>query len=120
MTGSVNQWGAVQPIGGVNQKIEGFFRICKARGLTGDQGVIIPDSNVVNLMLHKDVLTAAGEGKFHIWPVKTIDEGIELLTGVPAGARTADGVYPEGSVHHAVQSRLLQLAEELKEFDNGD
>jgi lon-related putative ATP-dependent protease len=116
VTGSVNQWGDVQPIGGVNPKIEGFFRICQARGLTGEQGVIIPESNVEHLMLHEEVLTAVSEGKFSIWPVKSIDEGIELLTGVAAGKRGPDGLYPVGTVHNAAQNRLLQLAEELKAF----
>ncbi|MCK7467452.1 MAG: hypothetical protein MZU91_04520 [Desulfosudis oleivorans] len=85
VTGSVNQKGEIQPIGGVNQKIEGFFDVCRARGLTGGQGVMIPQLNVPELILRKDVVKAVAEGKFHIWPVKTIDEGIELLTGVPAG-----------------------------------
>ena len=120
VTGSVNQRGEVQPIGGVNEKIEGFFRICQERGLTGEQGVMIPASNLENLMLHVDVVTAVTEGKFHIWPVSTIDEGIELLTGVPAGERDADGHYPEGTIHHAVQRRLLELAQEMKAFGNGD
>jgi predicted ATP-dependent protease len=120
VTGSVNQLGEIQPIGGVNQKIEGFFRICKARGLIGMQGVIIPASNVEHLMLHVDVVRAIENGNFHIWAIDTIDEGIELLTGVPAGVRDDHGQYPEGTVHHAVQARLLQLAEELKSFDEGD
>jgi lon-related putative ATP-dependent protease len=120
VTGSVNQRGEIQPIGGVNEKIEGFFRLCEARGLTGEQGVLIPDSNVDNLMLHERVVTAVSEGKFHIWPVKTLDEGIELLMGLPAGQRQKDGRYPEGTVHHAVQSRLLELAEELNNFGEND
>ncbi|MFQ5399460.1 MAG: Lon protease family protein [Anaerolineae bacterium] len=120
VTGSVNQRGEVQPIGGVNEKIEGFFRVCEARGLTGEQGVMIPASNAKNLMLHEDVVMAVAEGKFHIWPVKTIDEGIELLTGVPAGERNEDGTYPEGTVHYVVQNRLLELAEELKAFGEED
>jgi lon-related putative ATP-dependent protease len=121
VTGSVNQRGEIQPIGGANQKIEGFFRLCEARGLTGEQGVLIPASNVDNLMLNEKVVTAVSEGKFHIWPIATLDEGIELLTGVPAGKRKKDGSYPKGTVHYAVQTRLLQLAEELSNFgDNGD
>ena len=120
VTGSVNQRGEIQPIGGANEKIEGFFRLCDARGLTGDQGVIIPASNVDNLMLHERVVTAVTEGKFHIWPVTTLDEGIELLMGLPAGERQKDGSYPEGTVHQAVQARLLQLAEELNNFGEDD
>lgn len=116
VTGSVNQHGEVQPIGGVNEKIEGFFRLCKARGLTGTQGVLIPASNQDHLMLHEDVVTAVAEGKFHIWPVTTIDEGLTLLMGIPAGKRNADGSYPEGTIHHAVQTRLRALAEELSNF----
>ncbi len=122
VTGSVNQRGEIQPIGGVNEKIEGFFRLCAARGLTGNQGVLIPASNIENLMLHERVVTAVTEGKFHIWPIKTLDEGIELLMGAPAGQRQKDGSYPAGTVHHAVQARLLELAEELNKFgeDNGE
>lgn len=122
VTGSVNQRGEVQPIGGVNEKIEGFFRICQARGLTGQQGVIIPASNVINLMLHEDVITAVSAGQFYIWPVKTVEEGIYLLTGIPVGERDASGNYPPDTVHHTVQSRLRQLAEELKAFgdDNSE
>lgn len=120
VTGSVNQRGEVQPIGGANEKIEGFFRICQARGLTGEQGVMVPASNVAHLMLDDDVVKAVTDGQFHIWPIRTIDEGIELLTGVPAGEQAEDGSYPEGTVHHAVQTRLLQLAEDLKAFGNGD
>lgn len=118
VTGSVNQHGEIQPIGGVNEKIEGFFRICEQRGLTGEQGVMIPASNVTNLMLHTDVITAVSAGDFHIWPVRTIDEGIEILTGVPAGERNSKGEYPEGSIHYSVQNRLRELAEELKAFGN--
>ncbi len=120
VTGSVNQRGEIQPIGGVNEKIEGFYRLCEARGLTGEQGVLIPASNVDNLMLHERVVTAVTEGKFHIWPIRTLDEGIELLMGLPAGERQKDGRYPEGTVHHAVQARLLQLAEELNKFGEDD
>jgi lon-related putative ATP-dependent protease len=119
VTGSVNQRGEVQAIGGVNEKIEGFFRLCQERGLTGEQGVMIPFSNAPHLMLDDDVVTAVTENKFHVWPIRTIDEGIELLTGVPAGERQEDGSYPEGTIHHAVQTRLLQLAEDLKAFGNG-
>ena len=120
VTGSVNQRGEVQPIGGVNEKIEGFYRVCKACGLTGEQGIIIPASNVDSLMVHEEVVTAVAQGKFYVWPVRSIDEGIELLTGIPAGELDAEGLYPEGTVHYAVQNRLLELAEDLKAFGNGE
>ncbi|MBR1777037.1 MAG: AAA family ATPase [Alphaproteobacteria bacterium] len=115
VTGSVNQFGQIQAIGGVNEKIEGFFDICRLRGLTGTQGVLIPKTNVVNLMLRQDVVEACKEGKFHIYPVSTIDEGIEILTGLPAGKRSADGSYPADSVNGKVQERLNQfLAQNLE------
>lgn len=116
VTGSVNQRGEIQPIGAVNEKIEGFFDVCRARGLTGDQGVLIPATNVVNLMLREDVVDAVGKGSFHIWPVSNIDDGIELLMGRPAGEPDDDGEYAEGTVHHAVKKRLMELAMELKSF----
>lgn len=116
VTGSVNQKGEIQPIGGVNQKIEGFFDVCRARGLTGRQGVMIPHLNVPELILRKDVVRAVAEGKFHIWPVKTIDEGIELLTGVPAGIADEQGNFPENTVSYLVDRRLRTLAEGLKSF----
>jgi predicted ATP-dependent protease len=116
VTGSVNQKGEVQPIGGVNHKIEGFFDVCKAKGLTGDQGVMIPHQNVRNLMLREDVVKAVHDGQFHIYEVKTIDEGIEILTGVPAGARQTDGTYPESTVNYRVDKRLRELAEGLKGY----
>ncbi|HUM72156.1 MAG TPA: ATP-dependent protease, partial [Chloroflexota bacterium] len=119
VTGSVNQRGEIQPIGGVNEKIEGFFRLCEKRGLTGSQGAMIPASNLDHLMLHEDVVTAVAANQFHIWPITTIDQGIELLTGVPAGERNGDGSYPAGTVHHAVQTRLRRLAEELSNFGDG-
>ncbi|MHB8840514.1 MAG: Lon protease family protein [Candidatus Aquicultor sp.] len=117
ITGSVNQRGEVQPIGGVNRKIEGFFDVCKARGLTGDQGVMIPIQNVVNLMLKQEVIDAVKEGKFHIYPVKMIDEGIQVLTGVEAGQRKEDGTYPEGTIHYLVDQRLREMANRLKEYE---
>ncbi|MCB2202745.1 AAA family ATPase [bacterium] len=116
VTGSVNQKGEVQAIGGVNQKIEGFFDICKARGLTGDQGVLIPKANVKHLMLRKDVRDAVGKGKFHIYPVVNIDEGITILTGIEAGERTDEGKYPEGSINALVEARLKKMAKTLTEF----
>jgi lon-related putative ATP-dependent protease len=99
VTGSVSQYGHVQAIGGANEKIEGFFDICRARGLTGEQGVLIPASNVRHLMLRSDVVQAVAEGQFHVYPVQTVDEGIELLTGVPAGEPDAEGKYPADSVN---------------------
>ncbi|MGQ9902844.1 MAG: Lon protease family protein [Anaerolineae bacterium] len=111
VTGSVDQHGNVQAIGGVNAKIEGFFDVCKARGLTGDQGVLIPASNVRDLMLREDVVEAVAKGQFHIWSAETIDEGIELLTGVPAGERMENGRFPEGTVNARVEQRLRELAD---------
>jgi lon-related putative ATP-dependent protease len=111
VTGSVNQLGEVQPIGAVNEKIEGFFDLCKARGFTGDQGVLIPASNVKNLMLRQDVVDAVSRGEFHIYPVVTIDQGIELLTGMGAGERNEDGDYPDGTVNHLVHRRLREMAQ---------
>ena len=116
MTGSVNQKGAVQAIGGVNQKIEGFFDICRARGLTGRQGVLIPSSNAQNLMLREDVVKAVADGTFHIYSVSHVDQGIELLTGVRAGERLDSGRFDEGSVNDRVQKRLERLARVLREF----
>lgn len=120
VTGSVNQHGKVQAIGGVNEKIEGFFDICQARGLTGDQGVLIPAANVKHLMLRKDVVAAVETGDFHIHPVETVDEGIELLTGLEAGERGEDGKYPEDSVNGRVQAALNRLAEQRRTFRQSD
>jgi len=116
VTGSVNQKGQVQAIGGVNQKIEGFFRVCRAKGLTGDQGVIVPEPNLPNLMLHQEVVEAVREGKFHIWPVKTIDEGIEILTGHRAGDRRPDHTFEPDTVNDRVDQRLQELARQLRDF----
>ena len=119
VTGSVNQHGQVQAIGGVNEKIEGFFDVCAAFGLTGDQGVIIPASNLQNLMLREDVVAAMGDGRFRIWAIKTIDEGIEILTGVPAGERGADGRFGEGSVNGRIDRRLRELEALLEPKSSG-
>jgi predicted ATP-dependent protease len=116
VTGSVNQHGFIQPIGGVNEKIEGFFDICRSRGLTGDQGVLIPASNVTHLMLRHDVIDAAKAGKFHIYPVETLDQGIEILTGIPAGAQDGEGNYPTESVNGRVHARLMEMAEKRIAF----
>jgi predicted ATP-dependent protease len=110
VTGSVNQLGEVQAIGGVNEKIEGYFEICQSRGLTGTQGVMIPQANVQHLMLRADVVAACSDGRFAIYPVRTIDQGIALLTGRVAGERGADGTYPEGSINRAVEDRLRGFA----------
>lgn len=111
VTGAINQKGQVQAIGGVNEKIEGFFDICVARGLTGDQGVLIPATNVKHLMLREDVRRAVADGNFKIFPVEHIDQGIELLTGMPAGEPDEEGSYPEGTINGKVQARLKRLAE---------
>ncbi|GLI37232.1 AAA family ATPase [Geobacter hydrogenophilus] len=120
VTGSVNQHGMIQPIGGVNFKIEGFYAVCKAKGLTGEQGVIIPKSNERHLMLNDEVVQAVRDGRFHIWSVETIDQGIELLTGVEAGERQEDGTYPEGTINHLVDKRLREMIESMKKFGASD
>jgi lon-related putative ATP-dependent protease len=116
VTGSVNQKGEVQAIGGVNEKIEGFFEVCKAKGFTGQHGVMIPESNVQNLMLKEEIFEAVKAGQFHVYSVKTIDEGIEVLTGTKAGERREDGTFKEGTVNYRVDKRLKEMAEKLKEF----
>jgi lon-related putative ATP-dependent protease len=116
VTGSVNQHGEVQAIGGVNEKIEGFFDVCCIQGLSGTQGVMIPRSNAPNLMLREDVVEAVRSGTFHVWTVDTIDDGIELLTGTPAGARDAEGRFPDGSVGALVEQTLRRYAERLREL----
>jgi lon-related putative ATP-dependent protease len=117
VTGSVNQHGQVQAIGGVNEKIEGFFDICNSRGLTGDQGVLIPEANVKHLMLRNDVIEAVADGKFHVYPIETIEQGIEVLTGKPAGEMDDDGLYPEGSINRLVVDRLEKMAETQRAFN---
>ncbi len=115
VTGSVNQRGEVQPIGGVNEKIEGFYRVCRLKGLTGKQGVLIPHQNVKNLMLSDDVIEAVRAGMFHIYPVKSIDEGIEILTEKPAGTKSANGNFTRGSIHDLVNKRIIHLAKPIKQ-----
>jgi lon-related putative ATP-dependent protease len=119
VTGSVNQKGEVQAIGGINEKIEGFFEVCRAKGLNQGQGVLIPASNVRNLMLKEEVAAAVKEGKFHIYPVSTIDQGIEVLTGVKAGKLGKSGRFPPGSINDRVQKRLTSLAERMRDFTKG-
>jgi lon-related putative ATP-dependent protease len=116
ITGSVNQKGEVQPIGGVNEKIEGFFEVCRARGLNGAHGVMIPYANLRNLMLKREVVDVVKAGKFHIFPIKTIDEGIELLTGVKAGKRLPNGGFEPDTVNALVDNRLRDMAERIKQF----
>jgi predicted ATP-dependent protease len=116
VTGSVNQKGEVQAIGGVNEKIEGFFEVCKAKGFTGQQGVMIPKSNMQNLMLKEEIVDAVKTGRFHIYAVKTIDEGIEVLTGIKAGERRHDGTFESETMNHKVDKQLKDMAEKLKEF----
>jgi predicted ATP-dependent protease len=119
VTGSVNQWGEVQAIGGVNEKIEGFFDVCRARGLTGDQGVLVPRSNVQHLMLREDVVEAVAAGKFAVHGVSKIDHGIEILTGIAAGVRGGDGRFPDGSINARVEARLRAYAERARGFAKG-
>jgi lon-related putative ATP-dependent protease len=116
VTGSVNQKGEVQAIGGVNEKIEGFFEVCKLKGFTGQQGVMIPESNVQNLMLKEEVIEAVKDGKFSVYSVKTIDEGIEVLTGTKAGQKRADGTFEEGTVNYLVNKQLKDMADKLREY----
>ena len=120
VTGSVNQKGEVQAIGGLNEKIEGFFQVCRAKGLNGKQGVLIPASNVRNLMLKEDVTEAVKSGNFHIYPVSAIDEGIEVLTGLKAGKCLEDGSFEPDSINDRVQKRLTALAEKLRDFTRGE
>jgi lon-related putative ATP-dependent protease len=119
ITGSVNQHGRIQAIGGVNEKIEGFFEVCQAAGLTGEEGVLIPAGNVKHLMLRQDVVDAAEKGLFHVWPVETVDQAIEILTGLPAGERGDDGRFPDGSVNRRADDRLDGFAKKARAFGRG-
>ena len=116
ITGSADQHGHVQAVGGINEKIEGFFDICKLKGLTGEQGVIIPATNIAHLILRDDVVDAIEKNLFILYPINTVDEAISLLTGMPAGERNAEGQFPENSVNYKVEQRLLEMAE-LKHED---
>ena len=116
VTGSVNQKGEVQPIGGVNQKIEGWFAVCRARGLTGRQGVLIPVQNLDDLMLDEEVIAAVRAGTFAVYPVTRVDQGIELLTGIRAGSREAGGAFPADSIYGRVDARLREMAENIRHF----
>jgi len=119
VTGSVNQLGEVQAIGGVNEKVEGFFDVCSARGLTGAQGVIIPKANVQHLMLREDVVDAVKAGKFSVFAVSKIAEGIEILTGMPAGERGVDGAFPEDTVFARIEEKLRLFAERASSSGGG-
>ncbi|GAB6063555.1 Lon protease family protein [Deferrisoma palaeochoriense] len=120
VTGSVSQQGQIQAVGGINEKIEGFYRTCKVKGLTGTQGVIIPKANVPHLMLDPEVVEAVERGRFHIYPIETVDEGLELLTGLPAGELTPYGTYPDGTVNGKVMRKLERLAALWRKIHNGE
>jgi predicted ATP-dependent protease len=117
VTGSINQRGDIQAIGGVNEKIEGFFDICRIQGLTGTQGVMIPAANVDDLMLREDILEAVANSKFHIWPISRIEQGVELLTGMPAGARNGNGRFEDCTVFARVDDRLRDMARMMKDYE---
>jgi predicted ATP-dependent protease len=114
VTGSVNQKGEMQAIGGVNEKIEGFFAVCKAKGLTGDQGVVIPKANAKHLMLKREVVDAVRDGRFNVWAVDLVEQGLEILTGVPAGEPDARDRYPAGTINRRVMDRLSEMSRRLE------
>lgn len=116
VTGSMNQHGMVQPIGGVNEKIEGFYHVCKIKGLTGKQGVMIPEANVKHLMLKEEVIEAVRKGKFNIWAVSTVDEGIEILTGKKAGEKNKTGAYPKGTINYLVDKKLKEYSDKFSKL----
>ena len=117
VTGSVNQRGQIQPIGGVNHKIEGFYAVCKAKGLTGEQGVMIPKTNERHLMLKEEVVEAIAAGKFRLWSIETIEQGIEILTGVPAGVAGKSGSFPKGTVFYQVAQTLKKMHTRMHDED---
>ena len=119
VTGSVNQKGEVQAIGGVNEKIEGYYGVCKVKGLTGEQGVMIPASNVHNLVLKDEVVEAVKDGKFHIWSVGHINEGIEILTGRKAGVRDSRGLFEDGTINSLVDGQLRTFSDMWMNFSSG-
>jgi len=114
VTGSMDQNGEVQPIGGVNQKIEGFFELCRMRGLDGSHGVIIPGRNAKHLLLSQEVVDAVQDGKFSVYTIDWMEEGLEILTGMPVGELQDDGTYPEGTINHLVTKRLTEIGEALE------
>ena len=117
MTGSVDQRGNVQAVGGINEKIEGFYAVCKRKGLTGSQGVLIPADNVKHLMLREEIVEAVHDGKFRVYPIETIDQGIEILTGMHAGERQLDGSYPSDTFNHLVDARIANFARIASSYD---
>jgi predicted ATP-dependent protease len=116
VTGSVNQHGRIQPVGAINEKVEGFFDVCKRRGLSGEMGVVIPAANLRHLMLREDVVEAVRDGEFNVWAIEAVDQGIEVLTGIPAGERRADGTFPKDTVNGRADRRLEQMAETVRQF----
>jgi predicted ATP-dependent protease len=124
VTGSINQQGQVQPIGGINEKIEGFYDVCESRGLTGDQGVVMPASNLKHLMVRKDIVDAVKKKQFRIFAVSTVDEAVQIPTGIPAGDQLKQGGFSKGSINARVEARLVELSEIRREFggkgDEGD
>lgn len=116
VTGSVNQHGMIQPVGAINEKVEGFFDACRRNGLSAENGVIIPAANLRHLMLREDVVDAVRQGEFNIWAIETVDQGIEILTGVPAGEPGRDGAYPEGTINGRADRRLERMAETARRF----
>jgi predicted ATP-dependent protease len=120
ITGSMDQNGTVQPIGGANEKIEGFFDLCRLRGLTGEQGVILPVRNARNLMLKKGVVEAVREGRFRIYAIEHVEDGVEILTGMPAGKEGPDGTYPGGTLNRLVEERLTALRDAMKGEEAGE
>ncbi|HEY7443116.1 MAG TPA: S16 family serine protease, partial [Vicinamibacterales bacterium] len=116
VTGAINQRGEMQAVGAINEKIEGFFDVCKARGLTGGEGVLIPSANKRHLMLRRDVIDAVAAGHFHIYPVDTIDQGLEILTGMPAGKRDAAGTFPVGTFNERVERQLITFARQARAY----
>jgi predicted ATP-dependent protease len=115
----VDQFGNIQAIGGVNEKVEGFFEVCRSRGLNRRQGVLIPRANLPHLMLRQDVQEAVARGRFHLWAIGHVDEGLEILTGMPAGRPRSDGRYARTTVNGQVQQRLEKMAEDLRDFADG-
>ena len=120
VTGSINQYGQIQAVGGVNEKIEGFFATCKSKGLTGTQGVVIPKSNIHNLMLREEVIEAVRAGQFHIWPIENVEEGLSLLSSLETGKLQDDGCYPIGTLNYLISSRLMEFSRIMEQKAAGE